>query len=329
MGDALDDLDDKEFIHAALRDDVEAIRRYGEANPETWTGVRFENEPRVRVIASFTGDLGRHEAALRGLLAYPDRLVLEHARWTRAKLDLVASEIRSTLRQRQDETGRRVMASLGVGTGVVSVGLQADQEDLAKELLARYEDAIELEVGAFSYPMGRARARPRPQPGPEPEIIEIDGLELRLRPERRVFEMGDHGRADLVVRNVGSHHLGPLYSGRPLLALLVDDAGRVVGGSAPALVAGTGLGIDLDPGAELSVDVLFGTASYREELGYLVPAGRYWLRTYLWLSEGDPPRSEQRAMSPPLEEVTIVSRRRRSERGEPPHLLGRWPNYSI
>ena len=309
--DSLDDLGDKEFIAAALRHDVEAIRRYGEANPGSWTGLRFENEPRVRIVASFVGDLEQHETALRPLLEYPDRLLLEQNRWTKAQLDDMASEIHAFLSERQAMTGRPVMAHLGVGIGVVGVGLQADQEELAGELKERYGDAIELDVGAFGYPMGREGSRPGPPRGPDLEVVEIEGLELCLHPETRVFEVGDRGLADLVVRNVSTHHVGPYQSGQPLPAVLVDESGQVMGGNAPDHIAGTGRRIDLDPGDELKFKVLIGTASYREDLGYLLPPGQYWLRTYLRISEGPPPHATRRALSPPLEPVSIVPKSRR------------------
>ena len=190
------------------------------------------------------------------------------------------------------------MARLGVGIDVVSVGLQADQEELAKELADRYGDAIELEVGAFGYPMGRERSRPRSPRGPDPEVVEIEGLALRLHPERRVFEV-DRGQADLVVRNVSTHHIGRFHCGQPLLSVLVDKSGQVVGGPAPAAIAGTGRSIDLDPGGELKIKVLIGTASYRTEFGYLLPPGQYWLRTYLRINEGNPPYATTRTLSPP------------------------------
>ncbi len=308
VGDSLDDLGDNELIQSALREDVQAIRHYGEANPESWTGLHFENEPRVLIVASFVGDLERHELELRRLLAHPDRLLLEQARWTKSQLDDMASEIRRTLHQRQAMTGRPVMARLGVGIDVVSVGLQADQEELAKELADRYGDAIELEVGAFGYPMGRERSWPRSPRGPDPEVVEIEGLELRLHPERRDFEVGDRGQADLVVRNVSTHHIGRFHCGQPLLSVLVDKSGQVVGGPAPTAIAGTGRSIDLDPGGELKIKVLIGTASYRTEFGYLLPPGQYWLRTYLRTNEGNPPYATTRTLSPPLEPVTIVER---------------------
>ena len=47
----------------------------------------------------------------------------------KSQSDDMASEIHRTLHQRQAMTGRPVMARLGVGIDVVSVGLQADQEE--------------------------------------------------------------------------------------------------------------------------------------------------------------------------------------------------------
>ena len=222
--DSLDDLGDKELIQSALRGDIEAIRRYGEAHTKSWTGLRFENEPKVRIVASFIWDLEQHDSELRRLLKHPDRLVLEQSRWTKSQLDDMASEIHSTPNQRQARTGRPVMARLGVGIGVVSVGLQADQEELAEELVQRYADAIELEVGAFGYPMGRERSRRRAPRRPEPEIVDIEELELCLHLERRVIEVGDRAHGGLVVRNVSTHHVGRFYCGQPILAVLVDGS---------------------------------------------------------------------------------------------------------
>ena len=63
--DDLDDLGDKELIQSALRGDFELIAGYGEEHPGAWTGAWFDNEPTVRIVAAFTGDAARHDAALR------------------------------------------------------------------------------------------------------------------------------------------------------------------------------------------------------------------------------------------------------------------------
>jgi hypothetical protein len=62
------------------------------------------------------------------------------------------------------------------------------------------------------------------------------------------------------VRNVSTHHVGRFHCGQPLLAVLVDESGQVLGGNAPAAIAGTGRSIDLNrydsPGQEFATTAL-------------------------------------------------------------------------
>ena len=44
--------------------------------------------------------------------------------------------------------------------------------------------------------------------------------------------------------------------------------------------------IDLAPGGSASVRVIFGTAGTREDLGHVVPPGRYWLTIQMRLHHG-------------------------------------------
>lgn len=80
MGATLGQAGDTELVQSTLRRDVEVVRRYGIAHPDTWTGVRFDNDPSVRIVAWFTRDLAVHRAALRRVVEHPDRLVLEQSR---------------------------------------------------------------------------------------------------------------------------------------------------------------------------------------------------------------------------------------------------------
>ncbi len=66
---------------------------------------------------------------------------------------------------------------------------------------------------------------------------------------------------------------------RSLVGRLLDEHGREVGGLGKVAIAGTGLVIDLGPDERLNVPVVYGTASFRGDWGYLVPPGRYWVRT--------------------------------------------------
>ena len=140
--DGLDDLSDGPLIHSALRGDIELVTRYGEEHPGTWAGAWFENEPSVRIVAAFTSDVARHDAALRPLVRHPARLVVQQEAHSLSDLRQVREEIEGTLGRQAAEIGRPVLTSVGLGKAVIHVGLRADQEDVASELAARYGSAV-------------------------------------------------------------------------------------------------------------------------------------------------------------------------------------------
>jgi hypothetical protein len=305
--DDLDDLGDKQSIHSALRGDLELVTRYGEEHPGTWAGVWFDNEPAVRIVAAFTSDVAQHDTALRSRLRHPRRLVVQRMPHSLADLRQVRDEIERTLRQQAAETGRPVLTSIGQGKAVIHVDLRADQEIVASELAARYGSAVELRVGAFGFP-GRRPARPRP-PGSsapeEPEEKAFEGLEMSVEVDQTVLEAGDDGHGQLVLRNNGQEKIGPLGLGQPLVGSLLNASQEAVGGFS-GWIAGTGLTVDLAPGQSASIRVIFGTASTREELGYALPPGRYWLQVQIRFRHGS--GEPTYALTAPLTQVTIVPR---------------------
>jgi len=302
--DGFDDLGDKQLIHSALRGDLELVARYGEEHPGTWVGVWFDNEPTVRIVAAFTSDVAQHDAALRPQLRHPDRLAVQKRPHSLSDLRRVRQEIERTLRQQAAETGRRVLASIGLGKAVIHVDLRADQENLASELAARYGSAVELRVGAFSFP-DRRRSSPRPPSRPAPQEQAFEGLEMSVEVDQRVLEVGDDGHGRLVLRNNGPERIGPLGSGQPLVGSLLNASHEAVGGFT-GWIAGTGLTVDLAPGRSASIKVIFGTASTREELGYALPPGRYWLKVQMRFRRG--PGEPTHALTAPLTQITIVPR---------------------
>jgi hypothetical protein len=133
----------------------------------------------VRIVAAFTGDAAQHDAALRPRLQYPDRLVVESRQQSLTDLRGVREEIERTLRQRQTQTGRRILTSIGNGKAVICVALRADQEHVASELASRYGSAVELRVGHFAFP-DRRRSHPRPPADPALEEQAFEGLEMSV-----------------------------------------------------------------------------------------------------------------------------------------------------
>jgi len=303
--DDLDRLGDKELIQSALRGDFELIVRYGEEHPGAWAGGWFDNDPTVRIVAAFTGDVAQHDVALRPQLRYPDRLVVERGQHSLSSLRRVREEIERALEQRATETGHQILTSIGEGKGVVRVGLRADQENLASELAARYGSAVELRVGAFTFPRRRL-SHVRAPVRPALEEWTFEGLEISVEVDQQVVEVGDDGHGRLVLSNSGSERIGPLGSGQPLAGFLLNASLEAVGGYG-GMIAGTGLIIDLAPGRSASIPVIYGTASTREDLGYTVLPGTYWLKVQMRFRHGlgGPPTH---ALSAPLTKITVIPR---------------------
>jgi hypothetical protein len=304
--DDLDDLSDRQPIQSALRGDLELVTGYGEEHPQTWAGVWFDNEPTVRIVTAFTSDVTQHEAALRPRLSYPGRLVVQRKPHSLSDLLLMRDEIKRTLRQRATETGRPILASIGTGKAVIHVALRADQENVASELATRYGSAVELRVGAFSFP-DRRSSRLGPTGRPAPEERAFEGLEVSVEVDQRVLEVGDDGHGRLVLRNNSPERIGPLRTGEPLVGSLLNASHEAVGGFTGA-IAGTGLAMDLAPGQSASIGVILGTASTREELGYALPPGTYWLKVQLCYQQE--PGGPTYALTAPLTQITIAPRGR-------------------
>ncbi|MGD0705471.1 MAG: hypothetical protein ABSA02_37010 [Trebonia sp.] len=302
--DDLDGLRDTAQLQSALRGDFDIVVRYGEEHPGTWAGAWWDNEPTVRIVAAFTGDAARHAAALRPRLQHPGRLVVESRQHSLSDLRRVREEIERTLHQRQAQTGRPILTSIGNGKAVISVRLRADQEHVASELAARYGSAVKLRVGYFDFP--ERRRRPWPPAGPALEEQAFEGLEMSAEVDQKVLQAGDDGHGRLVLRNSSPERIGPLDTGQPLVGSLLNSSLQIVGGYS-GLVAGTGRTIDLAPGGTASLRFIFGTASTREDLGYVVPPGRYWLKVQMRLhhSRGVPMTN---APAAPLTQITIIPR---------------------
>jgi hypothetical protein len=303
--DDLDGLRDTGQLQSALRGDIEIVVGYGAEHPGAWAGVWWDNEPTVRIVAAFTGDAASHGAALRPRLRHPDRLVVESRQHSLADLRRMREEIERTLRQCQVQAGRQILSSIGQGKAVISVCLRADQEHVASELASRYGSAVKLQVGYFDFPERRRR---RPQPPAESALEEqsFEGLEMSVEVDQEVLEVGDDGHGRLVLRNGSPERIGPLYCGQPLVGSLLNSSLETVGGYS-GMIAGTGQLIDLVPGGSASVRFIFGTASTREDLGYVLPPGRYWLRVQMRLQHG---RGAVLTTTPavPLTQITITPR---------------------
>ncbi len=266
-----------------LRDDIDLVRRYGEAHPDAWVGHWFENQPTVRIVAEFAGtEVDEHEATLRALVAHPDKLEVRRSdRYPRAHLDGIAASIRELA----TTTEREAFQSWGIGRGRLNVVLRASRSDLAQVLLDTYGDAVELRVGFFSYPdpmMIDTDVAQRATPVTERPPL-LPASELRLSLERALeVQSGETLHGVLHVDNIGPNELVIMTNGAVTARIVDPQTGASVGGYEFAQSA-VGVPYRVTSGGGVDITLLVGTASANPLLGYCVPPGHWAIEVPLTL----------------------------------------------
>jgi hypothetical protein len=222
--------EDLDLEHAKLRADVEVVRGYGEAHPEAWVGLRFENEPSVRIVALFAGpDLRLHEDALRQMVSYPDQLELRASPWPQARLNSIRDEVR------QMATSAEMGLFSGWGgtsQGRLEVSLRADGEPVAAQLKERFGDAIDITIGFLHYPdcqfsglVGQLLANASQQ---RPRVLP-DALRVALEDPLEV-RSGENSRGAMRLINDGPGEIVVQTNGQVTAVVIDPDTGDVVGG---------------------------------------------------------------------------------------------------
>ncbi len=218
------------------------------------------------VFASFTGDLAEHRAALAALVEYPDELIVCQAPVSEQE----RNAIQSTLIDELD--GRFVEIDSGGRRGVVTIVLNATEDALASELVDRYGSAIEVSVGALTYPL--EDATPVCAPRVEPSLL--DGLEVEILDSTSPATMTRAGTVPLTVRLTNTSDQPMRFdSGQP--ATVITDALGAPLTSDTRAVAAVGIPVALDPAAHQDFDVDVTLASCDPSLGYVVPGGAHFV----------------------------------------------------
>ena len=268
------------FEQGKLRHDVDVVRSYGEDHPDAWVGLRYENEPSVRIVALFTGDqLQTHEQALRQLVEHPDQLELQWSPFPLVDLDAIRSEIHALA----TSTERGSFKNWGVGQGVVIVGLKANKEPLAAELKRRYGDAVDLTVGYFRYP-DMVPLHPRIRlPGVEPSTLPAELATVSL-PEGVTVGSGDDLTTVLIMQNNTTDELVTETNGQVTARILDPKTGEEVGGfwGAQHMPA---VPFRVPPNSSAEIPLLIGTTLFVQRLGYAIPPGAWLLDAGLRIRE--------------------------------------------
>lgn len=164
--------------------------------------------------------------------------------------------------------------SLGECAGIVKVGLRAGAEELARELRAKYGDAIELSVGLFPYP---------PPEDPEracldirPTVIEHPPMVATVEVDREIVA-GTHYQGKVRLTNAGPVPFELETSSDFSLYLFRPGESDPIGMSELGWM-GTGSGASLAPGESIRFPGFGGTASCDLALGYTLPPDAYEAR---------------------------------------------------
>jgi hypothetical protein len=281
--------DEVSLEQSKLRADVAVVRAYGQAHPEAWVDLRYENEPTVRIVALFAGDDPlSHEEALRRLVSHPDQLEVRPSPWARVRLE----EIRAGIHEMATSSEPGLFSGWGIGCGRVNVRLRADGERVATRLREQYGDAVDVTLGFLHFPdcafpdsrwpLTADPAGPGALPLPEELHASVDEeLEVKsgadLGSRIRLVNKGD---ADVVATTNGR-----------LTARVVDpETNEVVGAFSGAQTLPL-VRFRAPAGGSVEIPILIGTASTVPPLGYAVPPGRWAVEIVVPLEAPGPYRA--------------------------------------
>jgi len=182
-----------------------------------------------------------------------------------------------SIRAEIENRGLPDLISIGDGANVVSVGLRARAECVARSIVIAYGPHVEVSVGLFPFP-------PRAQPNRSCFVGHwpfgsVPFLRSSIRVDDKIVQ-GEFFKGSVRFTNGG---LGPINldssSSFPIY-LFQGDAGEPVGTSEGGSI-GTGLTLQMAPGQSQDVKAYGGTASCDQALGYVIPAGSYRARALI------------------------------------------------
>jgi hypothetical protein len=259
--------------------DVGVVRDYARSHPGVVVDLWLEDELLVVLV---WGDEGHdHEAAIRGRLGHPDRLRVMASTRPKSDSETIMAELEAI-----SEQDPGALRSWGATRGLVRAMLRADQEPLALDLHRRYGEGIIITLGVFPYPELETGSDDR-RWGAGGEEVTIPGLDAHVVAPDGPVASGDDGQAELVFTNVGPESVS-LATGMYLAGYVLDRRADVVLGGYTGGLPQPAIEFSLQAGQARVMGFVFGTASYRPEVGYALPPGRYRLGVAVPLVGSDP-----------------------------------------
>ncbi len=302
----MSDLSPLETWSSDHRVDIEAVRAYMTQRPDAVANVRVDSNGTFKLRVLLCGaDTSEIQDEIRELLRFPDDLAFEAAQFSPTYLDQVLDEVRRLSSTMPAGT----VSGYGPGWDDVSLHLAANREDLARNLHERFGAAVTLTVGALPYPLGRALTAEESLGGgvlgsSQPELPSVRGLDARLEWDSDDLISGSRLQRHVTLVNTTSESME--FVRGPAVVAFLDQVTRQVVGGFSGYVTAVGIHLSLAPGESTSIDAIADTASFKSELGYVLPPGDYLARATIRLSRREGQAHVNYVIRTPEIEVTLL-----------------------
>jgi hypothetical protein len=262
--------------------DMEVVRTYGMAHPDEWMGDLFTLDAPARVLVRFSAHVADHQAALAKLVAHPDRLDVVASAHSPADVQRVAQELATEVKAHLAGI-ESFSQSWGPGDSSVFIGLGPGQEERAAAFVARWGELIAIDLAGRPYVPKGCGTPPPPIPCPDltsAKDAASSGLNVAIVGAPASMARSATGQAKVEITNTGSAHFS-MDTGQPIVGVIVASGTATVVGVNSGGIAGTGYLVDLAPGDQKTLDMVFGAASCGDPATTAIAPGTYGLRVVL------------------------------------------------
>jgi hypothetical protein len=197
-----------------LVDKVPLVKRYvAREAKDVFGGISLERDrrPSPYLMVRFTRDRERHEAALKRLFPYPDRLRTVQVAHTLAELEALQERISADREALRAEGFEMTALSAELDGNVVGVDVITRREDAQAFFAARYGDAVRVDViarepyklvstKAEGYTVSRTgrTLRLRWTTNSVYDLVRVEVRETRRRVTARIVERAPNGPVTLI-----------------------------------------------------------------------------------------------------------------------------------
>jgi hypothetical protein len=240
--------------------DVDVAVAFGVRHPEVFAGVWVDG-PRIHVGLT---ELEPYADELRALMAGPDDVQIDLAKYTAAELSTIQQQIIERVRGIPG-----VFQGIGIQHQKLALQLSAAGAAVARELHEEFGELLSVHVGHRAYPPDGLDV---PAPPAPVATRSFPGLVIIAQLDKDRIRSGAGWSGEVELRNDGPA-LIDFETDQPVIGSVIDASGRVVGAFS-GVIAGTGIRVNLPPGTSQKIRFLGGTGGGTGER-YSTPPGDF------------------------------------------------------